>query len=150
MSVNSAQNDDVASKSGDQATLRHSRDITWVSRRPTDAYGKCAFIVNTIASAHRIDVDALRSARRCRAPVAFARQIAMYLAHVSCGLSLTEVGQGFNRDRTTVAHACQRVEDRRDHAETDLALDYLEAAIVEWFGAARNRRERDATASASI
>lgn len=150
MSVNSAPYDDVAEKLSDQATLRRSRDSTPVSHRPTDAYGKCAFVVNTIASAHRIDADALRSARRCRAPIAFARQTAMYLAHVSCGLSLTEVGQGFSRDRTTVAHACQRVEDCRDHPDTDLALDYLEAAIVEWFGAARKRRERDAIASASI
>src|SRR4029077_12068941 len=42
---------------------------------------------------------------------AFARQVAMYLAHVACGLTLTEVGQVFVRDRTTVAHACGRVED---------------------------------------
>ena len=38
----------------------------------------------------------------------------MYLAHVTCGLSLTEVGEVFARDRTTVAHACGRVEDLRD------------------------------------
>src|SRR5207253_1177264 len=43
---------------------------------------------------------------RGRPHVAFARQVAMYLAHVACGLTLTQVGHVFARDRTTVAHAC--------------------------------------------
>ena len=30
----------------------------------------------------------------------------MYLAHVGCGVSLTEVGHLFERDRTAVSHAC--------------------------------------------
>src|SRR5688572_8450193 len=34
----------------------------------------------------------LRRATRGRAKVALARQVAMYLAHVGCGLSLTEMG----------------------------------------------------------
>jgi chromosomal replication initiation ATPase DnaA len=48
----------------------------------------------------------LRRATRGRAKVALARQVAMYLAHVGCGLSLTETGRMFDRDRTTVAPAC--------------------------------------------
>lgn len=101
--------------------------------------GKCAFVTQAVASAYHIDVAALQSSRRRRAPVALARQAAMYLSHLCCGLNLTDVGRAFGRDRTTVAHACQRVEDRRDDPATDLALDYLEAAIVEWFGAMRMR-----------
>ena len=31
-----------------------------------------------------------------------------------CGMSLTEVGAMFGRDRTTVAHGCFKVEYRRD------------------------------------
>jgi chromosomal replication initiation ATPase DnaA len=53
----------------------------------------------------------------------------MYLAHVSCGLTLTEVGHLFARDRTTVAHACIVVEDRRDEVPFDRALDLLEGAM---------------------
>src|SRR2546425_396187 len=56
----------------------------------------------------------LWSGTRGRPRVAFARQVAMYLAHVAWGLSLTEVGYVFSRDRTTVAHACSLVEDLRD------------------------------------
>jgi chromosomal replication initiation ATPase DnaA len=71
----------------------------------------------------------LRRATRGRAKVALARQVAMYLAHVGCGMSLTETGRLFNRDRTTVAHACGIIEDRRDDPLFDRALDLLEWAV---------------------
>jgi chromosomal replication initiation ATPase DnaA len=71
----------------------------------------------------------LRRTTRGRAKVALARQVAMYLAHVSCGLSLTETGRLFERDRTTVAHACGVIEDRRDDPIFDRALDLLEWAV---------------------
>lgn len=70
--------------------------------------------------------NALRSSTRGRAHVALARQAAMYLAHVVCGLSMTEVGRIFERDRTTVAHACALIEDRRDDVEFDQLLELLE------------------------
>ena len=54
----------------------------------------------------------------------------MYLAHVVCGLSLTEVGTLFARDRTTVSHACSVVEDRRDDPELDGRLEHLERAVA--------------------
>ena len=60
----------------------------------------------------------LRRMTRGRAKVALARQVAMYLAHVGCGLSLTATGRLFERDRTTVAHACGVIEDRRDRPST--------------------------------
>jgi chromosomal replication initiation ATPase DnaA len=60
---------------------------------------------------------------------AFARQVAMYLAHVTCGLTLTEVGEVFARDRTTVAHACGLVEDLRDAAAFDRSLELLEGVL---------------------
>ena len=71
----------------------------------------------------------LQLARRGRAQVALARQTAMYLAHVGFSLSLTEVGQLFERDRTTVAHACALIEDRRDDCDFDRALELLERAV---------------------
>jgi len=66
---------------------------------------------------------------RGRSPTAFARQVGMYLAHVSFGLSLTEVGLVFARDRTTVAYACERVEDLRDDVGFDRSLDLLESVL---------------------
>lgn len=74
---------------------------------------------------------------RGKAPIALARQAAMYLAHVSCRLNLTDVGQIFARDRTTVAHACAVIEDRRDDAVFDRALELMEwivPSLVAWNG----------------
>ncbi len=82
-----------------------------------------------VAAAFVIPVDELRAPTRRRAPVALARQSAMYLAHVACGLTFTEVGRAFGRDRTTAAHACRRIEDRRKEATLDIALADLEHAL---------------------
>ena len=71
----------------------------------------------------------LWSGTRGRPRAAFARQVAMYLAHVGCGLSMTEVGQIFARDRTTVAHACGLVEDLRDDPSFDRSLELLEGVL---------------------
>ncbi|WP_245409790.1 helix-turn-helix domain-containing protein [Pararhizobium haloflavum] len=61
------------------------------------------------------------------------RQIAMYVAHVTLCLSLTQIGRAFGRDRTTVGHACNVVEDRRDDAGYDrflVAVERVVAALV--------------------
>ncbi len=51
-----------------------------------------------------------------------ARHVSMYLAHVSCRMSLSDVGRLYARDRTTVAYACAAIEDRRDDPKFDSAL----------------------------
>jgi chromosomal replication initiation ATPase DnaA len=66
----------------------------------------------------------------------------MYLAHVVGGLSLTEVGTLFARDRTTVAHACGVVEDRRDDPELDGRLEHLECAVASLIDALAWRQGR--------
>jgi len=71
----------------------------------------------------------LWSGTRGRPHVAFARQVAMYLAHVAWGLTLTEVGHVFARDRTTVAHACGLIEDSRDDPTLDRSLELLEGVL---------------------
>jgi chromosomal replication initiation ATPase DnaA len=76
-----------------------------------------------------VDHLALEHVSRGIARVALARQVAMYLAHVGCGLSMTAAGALFGRDRTTVAHACLIIEDRRDDPMFDRALDLLEWAV---------------------
>ncbi|MEP9354360.1 helix-turn-helix domain-containing protein [Xanthobacter sp. KR7-65] len=83
----------------------------------------------------RASVDALLSRNRCTAPVAHARQLAMYLAHVGLGLSQSEVAQAFGRDRSTVAYACRRIEDLRDDAEFDCEVSRMEAWL-RWAAAA--------------
>ena len=61
--------------------------------------------------------------------VARARQIAIYLAHVGFGLNYTHLSETFARDRTTIRHACCRIEDARDDLRLDRALDRLETAL---------------------
>lgn len=61
--------------------------------------------------------------------VAFARQIAMYLCHVGFELSLTRIAIAFQRDRSTVAHACHAIEDRRDEADFDRWIGALEGML---------------------
>lgn len=76
-----------------------------------------------------IGADDLWHDSRGEKRIATARQIAMYLAHVSCGLSLTDVGRLFGRDRTTVAHGCLRIEIKRDDPLLDRTLDLLGWAV---------------------
>ncbi len=97
----------------------------------------CRFVEVLVCAALDVELGELRSNGRGRAHIAFARQAAMYLAHVGLGLSLSRVGEHFRRDRTTVAHACARVEDRRDEPEADRVLRYVEAALRLWLGNAR-------------
>ncbi|WP_244607350.1 helix-turn-helix domain-containing protein [Bosea sp. CS1GBMeth4] len=78
----------------------------------------------------RVPAAALRRERGGTRSVAFARQMAMYLAHVVFGLTMTQVGCCFERDRTTVRHACALIEDRRDRPAFDLAVGALEAGLM--------------------
>ncbi len=84
----------------------------------------------TVGQVFGIGSGELHRTTRGTAPMALARQVAMYLAHVVFGLRLREVGQMFERDRTTVAHACGLVEDRRDDPRFDRALDLLELILI--------------------
>ena len=88
-----------------------------------------------VAAAFIVPLGELRASTRRGASVALARQSAMYLAHVAFGLSFTEVGRAFGRDRTTAAHACRRIEDRRADRGLDTALAELEHALRRNFDA---------------
>lgn len=93
-----------------------------------------------IGSVYGIDELMLFQRTRGKASIAMARQVAMYLAHISCRLSFADVGRVFDRDRTTVSHACCVVEDRRDDEAFDRALELLEWVIptlIEPHGAPR-------------
>ena len=61
-----------------------------------------------------VGIEELRAPTRGSARAAFARQVAMYLAHVGGGVSLTEVGRLFERDRTTVGESASRSPVLRD------------------------------------
>lgn len=75
------------------------------------------------------DLPEVKGETRGTARAAFARQVAMYLTHTAFGLSLARVAAAFRRDRSTVAHACHLMEDRRDDSGFDAWLEALETAV---------------------
>jgi chromosomal replication initiation ATPase DnaA len=78
-----------------------------------------------------VPAEEVLSAQRGSADVAFARQVAIYLCHVGFEFSLARVAVAFGRDRSTVAHACHAIEDRRDDAHFDRWISGLEAMVQE-------------------
>lgn len=83
----------------------------------------------TVAVGFDINEHDLRQPTRGEARTALARQAAMYLAHVALGMTKAEAGRLFDRDRTTVHHACAVIEQRRDDDAFNHALDHLERII---------------------
>ncbi len=98
------------------------------SPSPKTAQRLCDLIALATAAAFAVPVGGLISETRCTTTIALARQSAMYLAHVTFGLTYAEVGRGFGRDRTTVAYACRMIEERRDDPAIDAVLALLEKA----------------------
>ncbi|HVT55724.1 MAG TPA: helix-turn-helix domain-containing protein [Xanthobacteraceae bacterium] len=85
----------------------------------------CELAVFLVADAFQIAPKHLLGPTRGTPPHAHARQAAMYLAHVALGVPVTAIGAFFRRDHSTVAHACRRVEDRRDDLVFDLTMAEL-------------------------
>ena len=87
-------------------------------------------VSRVVAAAFDVTVQDLHLPRRGRAKVALARQVAMYLAHVGLGLTLSDAGRLFRRDRTTAAHACRLVENLRDEHRFDCLMTILEEMVL--------------------
>ena len=81
------------------------------------------------AAACQVPLAELRRPTRGHPRIAYARHVGAYLAHVALGQSLTQVGRTLARDRTTIRHACHRIEDARDDARLDYALSRLEGGL---------------------
>ncbi len=87
-------------------------------------------VIHVVSNSYQLEMGQILSPSRLQANIALARQTAMYLAHIGFGLSQYEVGSLFHRDRKTVAHACQVIEDLREKPEFDLRLAVLESAVL--------------------
>lgn len=92
----------------------------------------------TVAVTFGLAAAELAAPTRRAAPVAFARQVAIYSAHTVAGLSLDRAGRLFGRDRTTAAHACRVVEDRRDDPEIERRVATVETALRGWARTSRS------------
>jgi len=83
-------------------------------------------------AAYALDVPlALVEDDRRGGPASFARQVAMYIANVVFGMSMSRVAGAFGRDRSTVAHACKSVEERREDERFDKWIGALERSAQE-------------------
>lgn len=65
-------------------------------------------IIEKSAQLYGVDRDELREHIR-RADIVIPRQVAMYLLRTDIGLSFPSIGKMFDRDHTTVIHACNKV-----------------------------------------
>ncbi|WP_338722910.1 helix-turn-helix domain-containing protein [Devosia sp. XK-2] len=97
--------------------------------------GEVALVVSLVARHANVHSNLIFHGSRCRIKTARARQLAMYLAHVVLGESLTAVGQAFGRDRTTVSYACGLIEDMRDDVRFDTEVSDLERQLQALVGA---------------
>lgn len=73
--------------------------------------------------------DTILASGRGSPSQSFGRQVAMYLCHVGLGMSLARVARAFDRDRSTVAHGCHAIEDRRDDPDFDAWLEQVEDGL---------------------
>ncbi|MGH7004723.1 MAG: helix-turn-helix domain-containing protein [Alphaproteobacteria bacterium] len=102
-----------------------------VDERP---FRTCDHVLDILSSFFNVSGRDLRSQSRCDVGVARVRQIGMYVVHVTLGLTMSEVGRAFGRDRSTVAHACHVIEDMREEPDFDRIIHALEAIIGAAFG----------------
>lgn len=86
-------------------------------------------VQETVSDYFSINLSDMRAKRRSR-DVAYPRQVAMYLTREMTTLSLTQIGAAFDRDHTTVMHACEKIEeDARTSASLTSLLEDLRRAI---------------------
>ena len=90
---------------------------------------KIELISNLVSKVFHVPVYMLFLAQRGKAHHALARQVAMYLLHICLGKSFSEIGRIFGRDRTTVSHACQLIEDKRENFHMDWTLSLMEQSV---------------------
>lgn len=94
----------------------------------------CEGLIDVAAALFNVSGREMRQAGRTAQGVTRVRQIAMYVAHTIFRIKMGEVGRCFGRDRTTVLHACQVVEDLRDDDEFDHLVSVTERVALAAFG----------------
>lgn len=115
---------------GRKVTLEFARSVLKEYQRsvlPQISVGK---IIKVVAEYYHLKPEDLRSSSR-RHDVAYARQIAIYLARKLTSLSLSALGQEFgNRDHTTILHGLKKVEKKmKENRDFELLLISLERSL---------------------
>jgi len=89
-------------------------------------------IQQVVADYFHLKVDDFKSKKRNR-PIAYPRQIAMYLCRELTDQSLPKIGEEFGgRDHTTVIHACEKIQDdMQKDSQLRRVIDELKKKIRE-------------------
>lgn len=100
-----------------------------VSERLAQDEAAARFAADLAGYALGVPSEEIIAHARGSADVAFARQVSAYLCHTAFEWSLSRVAAAFGRDRSTMAHACHAVEDKRDNAQFDAWIAALETML---------------------
>lgn len=103
--------------------------MTRAMEKYSDDVARARLAQSAAAYAFGVTPQEVEAPTRRSREAALARQAAMYLAHVAFELPLSRVAMAFGRDRSTAAHACHRIEDRRDDRDFDAWMEALEESL---------------------
>jgi chromosomal replication initiation ATPase DnaA len=111
----------------------------------TDLYGlppefrrdrlQAAYITSLVALAVDLPAREIAAHTRKNQAVTRARQLAIYLAHVTLSWPLARAAFAFGRDRTTASTAVRTVEELRDDPAMDARIAELETCVRQAPGA---------------
>lgn len=87
----------------------------------------CDALIDLLSVNFEIPSREIRARNRGAESIARVRQIGMYVAHVVLRINMTDIGEGFGRDKSTVVHACHTIEDMRDDRDFDRIVAHFEA-----------------------
>ena len=87
------------------------------------------FVIQMVASAFEFTTQDLFRERRESAKLVRARQVTIYLLHTSLRRPFGELAEIFDKDRSTIGHACRVIEDLRDIPKFDDRIIELEQTI---------------------
>ncbi|MGU3574739.1 helix-turn-helix domain-containing protein [Brucellaceae bacterium C25G] len=93
----------------------------------------CDGLIDLLSEWFGVSGGELRDSVRGTKDIARVRQIGMYVAHTTFGMTMSMVATGFGRDRSTVMYACHLIENMRDDCEFDQIVHNFEKIVVAAF-----------------
>jgi chromosomal replication initiation ATPase DnaA len=90
---------------------------------------RVAKLLECVALERGVPVEMLIARSRCRAHIAVARRLAMYLMHVTLGRPILSVAKLFGRHVSSVMRGCYAIEDGREDEAFDRLVSGLEATV---------------------
>lgn len=94
-----------------------------------DTESAASFVLDSVARHFGVSPGAILARSRGTARASQARQVVAYLCRTAIEWSAEETARWLSRHRTTIAHACRRIEDCRDCRTFDAWLGDVEKAV---------------------